>query len=283
MAKLYFGKKWPFVFKGLSRGEKQAKLLLYFSLVPYLFILLLSIFRAFSGIEFFMGSMVYGFDAFILSMFLCLYVGFFVVPILSICFIYQIAYLFRKKIKPFKKIKLKNYIIIFVIVGIVVVGALLLSYHSYSIKNYFNGVSARRMYKASELKIPYNNEEDMVNSIYDIDVKSNHLLVDFDKMEIGFLTYSGIDDFYKVKLEKQEEKELFNKIIKDYFFQAEIKLEGEADRLLTFSKEGVYAFDSIAYIMVMSNGEMYAYLDDEEEFNELNSSVYYVGENTKFN
>ena len=35
--------------------------------------------------------------------------------------------------------------------------------------------------------------------------------------------------------------------------------------------------------MVMSNGEMYAYLDDEEEFNELNSSVYYVGENTKFN
>ena len=127
------------------------------------------------------------------------------------------------------------------------------------------------------------NTLNAIQTIYDIDVKSNHLLVDFDKMEIGFLTYSGIDDFYKVKLEKQEDKELFNKIIKDYFFQAEIKLEGEADRLLTFSKEGVYAFDSIAYIMVMSNGEMYAYLDDEEEFNELNSSVYYVGENTKFN
>lgn len=87
--------------------NKIPKIIFIISLLPYLFILLYGIFNAFAGISFFYSTS-YGFEAFIISVFFMLYALTLEIPIIPICLIFQICYIFRKKLTNLKMLVQKN-------------------------------------------------------------------------------------------------------------------------------------------------------------------------------
>ena len=85
--------------------EKTLKILLYVSFLPYIFILVISIWSIFNGFTFMVGT-TYGFKAFYESAIIYGFILCTEIPIIPICVFYEIFYLLRYIMnKKNKKIK----------------------------------------------------------------------------------------------------------------------------------------------------------------------------------
>lgn len=262
--------------------KKIWKVLFYISFLPYIFILLWGCFNAINGTTF-IFSEIYGFDAFLLT----LVAGFIVlvcnVPIIPICFIYQIAYLLKGKIK----IDIKKYATIFIVIGVLLVSIILISTYSYEIGSFFEKQDAKAMIKVSDEKVSYDENDIHYGGIFGFEeFENSHILIDYDKNELGFLLHPSYDEFFKVKLNKSNiDSNEYKDIVNNYYLQTEIKLS--KGTLLTFSEEDVY-FRTIAIIFIKGdeiylNNKVVEPDTDFSRYTGLNDSEYFVGKNIKYN
>ncbi|MDE7098241.1 MAG: DUF4407 domain-containing protein, partial [Ruminococcus sp.] len=74
--------------------KKIPKIILILSFAPYAFVLLYGVYSAFAGFTFF--STVYGFEAFVGTIILALWI-LCSIPVIPVCLIYQTAYFLKRK------------------------------------------------------------------------------------------------------------------------------------------------------------------------------------------
>lgn len=265
------------------------KIIFIASFLPYLFAIVIGIISAFLGISFF-SDKIYGLNALMLGLYFAFYSLIFIVPIVPFCLLFQICYILRKKIKRFKNIKLGNYVKVCCLIGIFL-GLVLFGYsRSYELKKFIEKASAKQMINDAEEKIGYNKSDIMVSGIFNMpDYKYNHILIDYDKVEVGMLVNSGVDQFWKVKLQKISKDSLeYKHIINDYFLQADIPLNYPGKKLLSFYEEEIDIHRTIAFLLIFDDETIY-FADNLKEkdtgytrFSGLQWSEFFVGENIKF-
>ncbi len=264
--------------------KKIPKILFILSLIPYFLILIIGIISSFIGVSFF--GEVYGLGAFFLSIY-SMIINFTMIPILPICLLYQIFYIMRKRIKYFKNINIKKYIKVSIVIGVTIIIILVTHTFSSEIKTYFLKKKAENMIENSEEKIPYNKNEVYLDGIFDIpEIRYDHILVDYDKLEIGVIINNYLDEFWKVKLKKiKKNSKEYEHIVNDYFVQAEISLNSKGKKLISFY-EGEYKCYTIAFLLIYEDGTIY-YADNILEdnfprFTGLCFSEYSVSEGVKY-
>lgn len=270
--------------------NKIPKILFIVSFLPYLLILLFGIISTFSGITFLFNT-IYGFDAFIVSIFFIIYNFFFFIPIIPICLIYQICYLLKNKIKKFKNIKLKKYIKTCLIIGLLLILALMTYSYSFEIEQFIEKNYAKQMISNSEEQIGFNKKDIIVSGIFDMpEYKYSHILIDYDKVEVGMLLNASIDEFWKVKLEKiNKDSSTYKHIVNDYFMQADVPLGSPGKRLISFYEDETLMHRTIAFLLIFEDGTIYGIDNIKEKdtgftrFTGLHWSEFFVGENIKFN
>lgn len=270
--------------------KKIPKIIFIISFLPYLFILLYGIFHAFAGVSFF-NSTGYGFEAFIITIFFMLYIFTLEIPIIPICVIFEVCYIFRKKINIFKNVGSKKYIRICCIVGVLLVLSLVVYSHSFEIGRVIEKANAKQMVNKADEKIGFNKNDIMVSGIFDMpEYKYSHILIDYDNMEVGMLLNASIDEFWKIKLEEiTKDSSTYQHIINDYYMQADIPLNSPGKRLISFYEEKSLMHRTIAFLLIYEDGTIY-FADNIKEkdtgftrFTGLHWSDFFVGENVKFN
>ena len=266
---------------------KLSKKILILSFIPYLLILLYGIISIFTGISFFYST-TYGSWAFVIGVIAVSYALTFMVPIIPVCMIYQICYLFRN---TFKNVENKKYIKTCLIVGLLVVGAIFIYSHSFDIDKFFEKESAMQMIKNADEKIGFNESEIKIGGIFNIpEYTHSHILIDYDNMEVGMLLNSGLDAFWKVKLNNTtKDSSEYQRIINTYYMQADIPLSNPGKRLISFYEDKPNMHRTIAFLLFYNDGTIY-YADNIKEkrtgytrFSGLKWSKYFVGENKKYN
>ena len=214
----------------------------------------------------FFNSRIYGFEAFYISVLFMLYALTMVVPIIPICLIFQICYILRRKINKFKNVGSKKYVCICCVVGAVLVLSLLVFTHSFEIDRFFEKESAKQMVDKAEEKIAFSENTIIYGGIFDMpEFTYNHILIDYDNMEVGMLLHSGYDEFWKVQLEKTtEDSSVYQHIINDYFMQADIPLNAPGKRLISFYEGESLKHRTIAFMLICEDGTIYC-VDDIKE------------------
>ena len=143
------------------------------------------------------------------------------------------------------------------------------------------------MIKVSDEKVSYDENDIHYGGIFGFEeFENSHILIDYDKNELGFLLHPSYDEFFKVKLNKSNiDSNEYKDIVNNYYLQTEIKLS--KGTLLTFSEEDVY-FRTIAIIFIKGdeiylNNKVVEPDTDFSRYTGLNDSEYFVGENIKYN
>lgn len=268
--------------------QKMPKILFILSFIPYLLILIIGIKCAFNGITFIFNK-VYGWEGFVLGVFSMLITFTLYIPIIPICLIFQIFYIFRKKIKIFKNVNIKKYIKACLIIGISLIVGLIVCSNSFEISRYFEKQNAKKMISNAEEKIGFNKNDIVVDGIFNMsEFQYSHILIDYDKVEIGMLINGDINEFWKVKLKKtSKDSEEYKHIINDYFMQADVPLNYPGKRLISFYNSKDYIHRTIAFLLIYEDGTIY-FVDNIKEnnaprFTGLQWSEFFVGESVKYN
>ena len=238
--------------------NKVIKILFKISFLPYILILLYGLGSAFWGLSFFFNT-CYGFEAFALTVLFCLYFFTLMIPIIPVCLIFQIFYILKHRVKKFQTINTKKFFKIGLIIVCIVVIPLLISTYSFQIESFFQKISAKNMSKNADEKIAYNKNNYLYDVIFNMpEYIHDHILIDYDKKEIGILMYSGYDEFWKVKLTKtSSDSTEYKHIINDYIVQAEISLNYPGKKLITFSPNQNITHITIAFLLIYEDGTMY--------------------------
>lgn len=169
--------------------NKIFKFLFIISFLPYLFIIINGIIKAWTGTTFIFNT-IYGFDAIWLTILFTLYTLTFTVPIIPICFIFQIGYILKTKVKIFKNINLKKYVKICIVIGLSLIIALTIYSYSFEIEQFIQKINAKQMIKNSEEKICINSSTILSGGIFSIpEYESDHIFIDYDNKEVGLLLH----------------------------------------------------------------------------------------------
>jgi len=167
--------------------NKKLKFLFIISFLPYIFIIINGIINALAGTTFIFDK-IYGFDALLLTILFTLYTLTLEIPLIPICFIFQLCYILKRKVKRFKNINLKKYVKICIVIGLPLIVILTIYSHSFEIEQYIQKNNAKQMIKNSEEKICINPNNINYSGIFKIiEYKSDHLFIDYDNIEVGFL------------------------------------------------------------------------------------------------
>ena len=268
--------------------RKIPKILLIISFLPYIATIIYGLYRAFVGFPVFSGDRVYGLGGFIggLLEFLCILA----IPTL-ICLIYQICYFMRNKIKRLKNVKLKIYIIVCLIIGGILTTILLIFFYSFEIKQFIEKQNAIQMIKNAEEKIAFNKHYTNIGGIFNIKgYEHNHILIDYDKCEVGMLLRPDYDEFWKVKLKKTtKDNTEYKHIINNYYIQTDIPLKAPGKRLITFYEDRSLIHTTIAILLITEDDTVYIadnIKDNKTNFTRytgLNTSDYFIGYDIKYN
>lgn len=269
--------------------NKVIKIIFILSFLPYILILISGISVAFSGVSIFSNT-VYGINAFLIYISLIFSNFKIMIPIVFVCFFYQICYIFRKKIKFFKKMSAKKYIGSCCIIGGILLFILIVFFYSFELEKLGEKLSAKQMIKKADEEIGFNKGSITPYGIFDLDdYKNDHIFIDYDKKEIGILMGVGaIDEFWKVKLQKTtKDSEEYQHIANDYFMQADIPLSFPGKRLVSFYEAENCEHRTIAFLLLYEDGSVY-FADnitepdsDFSRYTGLNCE-YFVGEDVKF-
>ena len=268
--------------------SKIPNILFIISFVPYLLVLIYGIVGAFTGVSFVFNT-VYGFDAFIIRSLSILY-SMLVVPIIPVCLLFQVCYILKNKIKKYKNINSKKVIKICLIIGSILIGFVVTYFHTFEIEKYLEKVNAKQMIKNAEEKIGFNKNNVIIGGIFDIpEFEYNHILIDYDKKEIGMLLNTSIDEFWKIKLEKTtKNSSTYQHIINDYFMQVDVPLNYPGERLISFYENENLIHRTIAFLLIYKDGTIYVADNIKEKdtgftkFTGLQWSEFFVGKNIKF-
>lgn len=267
--------------------NKVIKIIFIASFLPYVLLLICGIMVAFSG-----STIMHNFEGLVMYIFFLFYIFFpFSFPIILACLIFQICYILRKTVKPFKNIQPKKYTKICCIVGCLLIAGLFVYYHLFSIKKIIEKANAKQMINNAEEKIGFDKSHILVGGIFNMpEYRYNHVLIDYDKIEIGMLLNASLEEFWKVKLKKTSLDSLeYQHIVNDYFMQADIPLNSPGKRLISFYEEESLMHRTIAFLLIYEDGTIY-FADNIKEkdtgftrYTGLQWSEFFVGENKKFN
>lgn len=269
--------------------SKVVKTLFIISFLPYLLVLIYGIIRSFLGFPF-LFTVIYGFDAFVFSIVYVLYT-FTIIPVIPICLIFQVCYILKNKVKRFKNINTKKYIKVCGIIALILLSLLVINSYSYQIEKFIEKISAKQMVNNAEEKISFDENNIILDGIFDMpEYKYNHILIDYDKKEVGILLFASGDEFWKVKLQKvTKANSTYQHIINDYLMQADIPLNYPGKRLISFCEDEEHEHITIAFLLIYEDGTNYIADNIKEKgsrfngrFTGLNASKFSIGENEKF-
>lgn len=270
--------------------NKAPKIIFILSFIPYLLVLLAGIASAIWGAGFFYTS-YYGWDGFVFGITIMLYQLLCMIPVIPVCFIYQLAYILRRKVKALGKIGIKKYAGVFIVAGVVIAGAILLDTFEYDIGKFFEKQQAKSMLKRAEEKITYDESSYHSGSgIFNIkDIIDDTLLIDYDNFEVGLVYYVGYPEYWSATLSgTSPDSDIIRHMDKDYLVQAEIPLSSPGKRLISFYPNDEYSNHlTIAFILETEDGSVYCADELKEKdtgyipYSGLGSSPYRVDKNTK--
>lgn len=245
--------------------QKVAKILFLISFLPWIFVPVNGILGAIFGVGFFFNT-CYGWDGFFLGVLGALF-GMTLVPVLPVCLVYQICYIIRNKVPAVKKVSPKKfYITVGVVCGVVAV-AVLLHVFRYRIESAYQTVAAKRMIKAAEEQISFNENDISCDGILGLEeFTTDTVFVDYDKMKVGFLL-GTVDEFWWVKLkETTAEAEELERLYEEYYVQAKIRLSAPGKVLYSFSIDEDNNHRTVALLLETEDGTLY-YADELKEYN----------------
>lgn len=279
--------------------KKASKIIFLISFLPYVAVLLYmiigGIIAAVSGTDF-LFSRIYGFDAFSLHFLLTIYVFFARIPVIPVCLIFHICCFLRTRVERLRKVSMKTYVILCGIIGCLLVGFILLcAYDSeisamrFSRKQEDQKAQAEQMIRDAEEKIGFNQQTIVGGGILGIPGYMNdHVLIDYDTVEVGMLINGSVDEFWKVGLKQTSQGSPdYQQIVDKYMMQADIPLSSPGKRLVTFCEAGE-AHRTVALLLFYEDGTVYCSDRVEEadgcpgKFTGLNWSTYFVGEDKRF-
>ena len=124
--------------------NKILKILFIISFLPYFLIILSGILCAFSGISF-ISTQIYGFDAFLLTIWFALYSFTLEIPIIPICIIFQLCYILKTNVKKIKKINTKKYVTICLAIGLPLIIILTICSHKFEVEHFIQKINAKQI------------------------------------------------------------------------------------------------------------------------------------------
>ena len=237
--------------------KKIWKIILIASFLPAVLILIHSIISFFTGATF-MWNTSYGWDALWLALMMDVIIFCTIIPILPACILYQlghlIVYLIRNKPVIFKRIVVG--VLVFVVV--VLVGGILVHFYSYEIRHFVEGRQARSMIRRAEEQVEYEKNEFHSDGIFGMeDVIHNRVLVDYDKLQVGFIVAAGIEDFYRIDL-SEDVKKVWEGLAEDWYtLQAVIPLSEPGAELRTYAGEEDGMHMTKFLLLKMADGSVY--------------------------
>lgn len=245
--------------------HKAAKILFLISFLPWLFVPVNGILGAIFGVGFFFDT-CYGWDGFLLGVLGAL-LGMTLIPILPVCLVYEICYIVRNKVTVVKKVPAKKFYITVGAVCAAVAIAVLLHVFRYEIERVYQKGSAKRMSKAAEEQISFNENDISCDGILGIEeFTTDTIFVDYDKMQVGFLL-GTVDEFWRVKLKKTTpDSEELTRLYQDYYVQAKIRLSDPGKVLYSFSLDDESRHQTVALLLITEDGTLY-YADEIKEYN----------------
>jgi len=266
--------------------NKVAKILFIISFVPWLLVPLCGIFGAIFGVGFFFST-AYGLEGFFLGALAAL-LGMIMIPVLPVCLVYEICYIVRNKVPAVKKLSAKRfYITVGTVCAVVAIGVLLHVFR-YELEEVYQKVAAKGMVKVAEEQISFNENDIFCDGILGLEeFTTDTVLVDYDKMRVGFLLGS-VDEFWWVKLkETTPESEELARLYNEYYVQAKIRLSVPGKVLYSFSVDKDSMHRTVALLMETEDGKLYyadeitEYNTDRNRFTGLHWSGFSVEEGTK--
>lgn len=258
------------------KGNKS-KIIFILSFLPLSIAVFCGLVASVIGIDFF--GKVYGIEAFAFVFVVVIACMTIFVPVFPIAIIYQIIYIVNKFWGPFtKQQKKKAFIFSFGMLAFALVVFFCITY-SYEIRDYFRKASAKEMVRNAEVSIAYDNGSYASGGIYGIDgYDQPHILIDYDKNEIGFLSGYCMDEFYKFPLTKTEYTDSMIPYIQNNLtLQTIIPLPDQSGTIFTYSikEDNVYDDDLTQGVIILKNdGTVYYNTHLIDEKNTINNHLY---------
>ncbi len=214
------------------------KVLFTLTFTPYALVLAGGLAGAVFGIDFFFNR-YYGFGGFLLGAMAVTGILTVIIPVIPVCAAFHILCLLRKIIPFLKNISIEKFAVICSVICCATAAAVFIRSHSFKIKQMLEKASAKQMTAAAEEKIAYNKNNIHADGIFDMsEYKTNHIFIDYDKNNVGFLVSAGFDKYSEVRLTKtHRDSGKYVYITDTYFVQADIPLSAPGKRLVCFSKE----------------------------------------------
>lgn len=256
-------------------NDKIKKVLFILTFIPYALVLLSGLTGAIFGVGFFFDT-IYGLDGFFVSAVLLLYVMVIIVPVIPICIVFHILCLLRKKVPFIKKLSVKKFALVCTVLSLAVSVPLLLNEYSYEIEKMFEKANAQQMSVRADDKIAFHLNTIECDGIFNMpEYKTDHILIDYDKNEVGFLIYTGYDKYFEIGLsETSPDSPEYRHIADTYFVQADIPLSSPGKRLVSFYNEEPDRHRTIALLLFYEDGKIF-YADEMRE--EDTGFVSYIG------
>ncbi len=238
-------------------NAKIKKVLFILTFIPYALVPLIGLHVATFGGYFFFNP-VNGVDGFWLGIACALYAMVMEVPVIPVCITFHILCLLRKKVPFIQKMSTKKFTVICAVLCCAVSVPLLLHEHSYEIEKMFKKASAAHMSARADEKIAYKKSNIICDGIFNLpEYKTNHILIDYDKNDVGFLTFASYDRYYEIHLaETSTDSPEYRHIADTYFVQSDISLSSPGKRLVSFSDER-YEHYTVALLLFYEDGTVF--------------------------
>lgn len=260
--------------------SKIAKGIFYLSFIPYILLLLLSIYSAFEGFTF-LFSTSYGIEAFFETF---IFVGaiFCIIPVFPVCICYEIGYGIYQLKKRKGEVNTKKYVMscAAVLAAIAVAGVLCIL----CAENFeqVTKLQVRRFADRAGETIAYGpvSYDEYGGMLGLEEYKSGQIFIDYKRKQIGFFVDYSWGKFSKYKLRKDGKQQKKTAYDEKYALQAVIPLNAPGGCLYTYSVNRGCVESTCAVILEMADGSCYysEHIIDQEEgyylYTRLDESVF---------
>ena len=130
------------------------------------------------------------------------------------------------------------------------------------------------MIRRAEEQVEYEKNEFHSGGIFGMeDVIHNRVLVDYDKLQVGFIVAAGIEDFYRIDL-SEDVKKVWEGLAEDWYtLQAVIPLSEPGAELRTYASEEDGMHMTKFLLLKMADGSVY-YANDIWDEEDRNLGIY---------
>ncbi|MDE7295240.1 MAG: hypothetical protein K2N72_12530 [Oscillospiraceae bacterium] len=230
--------------------------LIILTYIPYALVLLSGLYGAIFGAKFIINE-YHGLGGFLLGALVSLSAMLYI-PVIPMCIVFHLLCQLRRKVPFISNMNTNAFDAICAAVCLAVFIALFIRTHSHKFEKMRQKANAKHMSARADEKIAFNKSTILCDGIFDLhEYKSNHILIDYDKNDVGFLIHSCDDRYYEIHLaETSPDSPEYRHIADTYFVQSDIPLSSPGKRLVSFSDER-YRQYTVALLLFYEDGTIF--------------------------